>query len=845
MRFSSQALVLAAGLAASASNAHAVGQPPLFDSNARAFHIGRQVVNEAYRPHGMALADLDGDGDLDVACAHAGNFISPHMSVSMNNGDGTYAPASFIPTSGETYDVVAADLDGDGDADLAFAQADQGVQGSGVLVFLNNGDGTFAPERAFAGGRSPKGIVATDLDGDGDIDLATSNNHSTSRSVTVLLNDTAGDFSSRFDIPIAQGAPYKLAAGDLNGDGRPELAVSLMNHNPAFVVLTNNGSGGFAPPVPYTVGPVAANGLPGIAIADLDKDGDNDVLGAIDTSGTLSTIAVFRNDGSGVLTRDTPVSTGQALGAIHDFAVADVTGDAWPDVVVCAFSSQFGFSVLAGDGAGGLLTGVPLRSGDNAKALELGDVDGDSDLDLVVASSHCNNFKVHLNTGSGFELPRVYEATFGSWTVDNADLNGDSWPDIVACEYNLNVLINTGNAAFTPFTYPLDRGRQRFVKIAELTGDGVPDVVTLDDTSNPPYRFHVLAGLGDGTFAPPIDVFIGGCGPGDIEPMDLDGDGDLDMAVTEHLGCPGTFGSRVFQFYNDGSGHFSGPVIASTLLTTRPERTAHHDVDGDGDDDLITTHPETIGVWLNVGGTLQAPPIEFSAGEWGPLDLASGDVTGDGILDITVVRQGNTFERGSMSVIPGNGDGTFGTPSTFRGMFHLDLVNTRGLELADLDLDGDLDAACSLWGPNDLAVWLNQGGGVFARDQRYGVNGEARAITLGDFNLDGRPDAALGLSIGIPLGTGVTVVLNAEPPTPPCQPDLTTGAIPGIPGYGVPNGILNNDDFFYYLAIFAANDPAADLTTGAIPGQPGYGVPNGIINNDDFFYYLAIFAEGC
>ncbi|MEZ6233114.1 MAG: GC-type dockerin domain-anchored protein [Phycisphaerales bacterium] len=78
-----------------------------------------------------------------------------------------------------------------------------------------------------------------------------------------------------------------------------------------------------------------------------------------------------------------------------------------------------------------------------------------------------------------------------------------------------------------------------------------------------------------------------------------------------------------------------------------------------------------------------------------------------------------------------------------------------------------------------------------------------------------------------------------------CEPDLTTGAIAGVPGYGVPNGILNNDDFFYYLALFAANDLRADLTTGAIAGVPGYGVPNGILNNDDFFYYLALFAAGC
>ncbi|MEZ6235611.1 MAG: GC-type dockerin domain-anchored protein [Phycisphaerales bacterium] len=79
-----------------------------------------------------------------------------------------------------------------------------------------------------------------------------------------------------------------------------------------------------------------------------------------------------------------------------------------------------------------------------------------------------------------------------------------------------------------------------------------------------------------------------------------------------------------------------------------------------------------------------------------------------------------------------------------------------------------------------------------------------------------------------------------------CAPDLTTGAVAGQPGYGVPNGILNNDDFFYFLAQFAAGNLAvADITTGAVAGQPGYGVPNGVITNDDFFYYLAIFANGC
>jgi hypothetical protein len=82
--------------------------------------------------------------------------------------------------------------------------------------------------------------------------------------------------------------------------------------------------------------------------------------------------------------------------------------------------------------------------------------------------------------------------------------------------------------------------------------------------------------------------------------------------------------------------------------------------------------------------------------------------------------------------------------------------------------------------------------------------------------------------------------------TPSCEPDLTAGAIAGTPGYGAPDGELTNDDFFFYLAQFAAGNLArADMTAAAVPGTPGYGTPDGVLNNDDFFYYLARFADGC
>ncbi len=81
--------------------------------------------------------------------------------------------------------------------------------------------------------------------------------------------------------------------------------------------------------------------------------------------------------------------------------------------------------------------------------------------------------------------------------------------------------------------------------------------------------------------------------------------------------------------------------------------------------------------------------------------------------------------------------------------------------------------------------------------------------------------------------------------TPTCPADLTTSATPGDPGFGVPDGQVTTDDFFYYITIFAAADPAADLTGSSVPSDPGYGTPDGQVTTDDFFYYVTVFAEGC
>ena len=139
-------------------------------------------------PSSVFSADLDGDGDNDLAVA---DRISGNVSVLLNIGDGTFAPRMTYFSGSDPSSVFSADLDGDGDNDLAVANGIFSSANSTVSVLLNNGDGTFAPKVGYGVGRQPKSVFSADLDGDGDNDLVVANSLF-DNSVSVLLNNGDG-----------------------------------------------------------------------------------------------------------------------------------------------------------------------------------------------------------------------------------------------------------------------------------------------------------------------------------------------------------------------------------------------------------------------------------------------------------------------------------------------------------------------------------------------------------------------------------------------------------------------------------------------------------------------------
>jgi hypothetical protein len=243
-------------------------------SNAFVYTAGEPVAT-------LTVADFIGNGNLDLAVTNAFNGLG--LNILLGYGDGSFNQA---PIPGEGYvqtatATVAGDFNGDGKLDLAATGS-----GGGVTILLGNGDGTFtlANNSNFATGAGPVAIVAGDFNDDGKIDLAVANFGD--NTVTLLLGNGDGTFTAAPGSPIAVGnSPEAIAMGDLNGDGKLDLAVANYGDN-TVTILMGNGDGTFTPASgsPYAVG----DGPFSVAVGDFNGSGRLGLAVASLTGNTVS-----------------------------------------------------------------------------------------------------------------------------------------------------------------------------------------------------------------------------------------------------------------------------------------------------------------------------------------------------------------------------------------------------------------------------------------------------------------------------------------------------------------------------------------------------------------------------
>src|SRR6266700_4188335 len=308
----------------------------------------------------------------------------------------------------------------------------------------------FIPQTEYVAGskNGPSGIAVGDFNGDGKADLAVVNFGDWN--IYVLLGNGDGTFQAARSVYFASGGgfPWSIAAGDFNGDGKLDLAVSNYGDN-SLSVLLGNGDGTFQAPRTFAVGTNPAQ----VAIGDFNGDGKLDV--AVSSVGS-NTVSVLLGNGDGTFLPPlvTPVGANPWY-----FAVGDFNGDGILDLAVsdygcpldCNSSPSSTVTVLLGNGNGTFRPAPSLTVGNGPAGVAVGDFNGDGKPDLAVANVNDNTLSVLLGNGDGtFQVAQDFAVDNDPVYVAVSDFNGDGAPDLAVANLHalfVSVLLNTTGAS--------------------------------------------------------------------------------------------------------------------------------------------------------------------------------------------------------------------------------------------------------------------------------------------------------------------------------------------------------------------------------------------------------------
>ncbi|MFN7971149.1 MAG: FG-GAP-like repeat-containing protein [Acidobacteriota bacterium] len=336
-------------------------------------------------PSAIAAGDLNGDGAPDVVVG-----LGSSVAILINGGGVLQAPVTIPVSGGGVSDVDVADVDRDGDLDVLTDCT------AGIVVMLGNGDGTVDPPATYPTAAEPIAFAVEDLDGDGDLDLAVATVAFLQPALSVLLNDGDGTFAAATAHPPGRVELLEIASGDLDANGIPDLA--LVDGFGGVDIWFGGGAGGF------TYGPHIPNLARTAAIADLDRDGNGDVV-----SGTKTGVSVALGAGGGTFLPEQLYP-----GASTEFlSVLDLDGDGAVDVVA---AGALGIATLfVGNGDGTLQAGIPFLAGSDARACPvLDDMNLDGAVDLAVSSFSSSTVDVMLSTAPGISPPFLPDANVGA-----------------------------------------------------------------------------------------------------------------------------------------------------------------------------------------------------------------------------------------------------------------------------------------------------------------------------------------------------------------------------------------------------------------------------------------------
>ena len=733
-------------------------------------------------PWSITLDDLDGNRSLDIVVA---NYGTNTIGVFLNNGNGTFAEQKIYPIGmgSRPYSVVVGDFNRDNRPDIAVANSGTGT----VLILIGTGQGTF--ERTLVTVTDTFGplyLLAADFNQDSRLDIAIANNWNSS--IYLMLGN--GDGTFRYPRVYSTGFgsfPSSITVGDVNGDERLDIVVTNNGSNNVGIFLGHD-QGVFRSDQLYSTGP--SSNPKSVVVADFNQDGIIDIAVG---NNQADTIGIFLGTAGGVFLNQTTYSTG-SNSSPSDIISGDFNKDAHLDLVVTA-SKADSLGFFFGNGRGTFSEMISLSTGNDSspQSVAVGDLNRDTNLDLVVGKYGTASIGVYLGYGNGSfakETNYVTEGISNPTTVVMADMNGDKYLDVVVADSlanNFSIFYGDGNGGFLNTTiYTSHYGLSATsLTVSDVNQDSHLDIVIAyslshnigvflgdsngtftnvgmysNDVYSPPYsvtlgdfnndqmldiivanyltdNIGMFLGFGNGTFAHQVNYSVGnGSGPWAMAVNYINDDDRLDIVVTY------SFSDNVVVLLGFDYGDMSNQSTFTTGAAAQPMSVAVADFNHDGQLDIAIANygTDSIDIRLGFRGDSFVNETSYSVGIGSlPSSVVVGDVNNDGDVDVITAN----FGTASISVFYGFGNGTFAFKTTCATGSDSQPIS---LVLGHLNNDTWLDLVVANSGSDSIGVFLGYQYTAFAAQQTYPVQilSHPLAVVVGDFNNDHYLDLAAG-----------------------------------------------------------------------------------------------------
>jgi hypothetical protein len=436
----------------------------------------------------VAPAALTNANSVDFAVS----FDQPVSGVDASdfavNTTGSFASIA-VTGSGATYTVTVNGV-GDGRVRLNLLDDDTIVSQADALSLNGPGSGAqFTNAATYAATNRSQHIVFADVNGDLKPDIVVSDKDSASR-VSVLLGNGNGTFQAAIISPA--NFPMRIFPADFNGDGKLDLLTVTPEGRDQLSLLLGNGDGTFRPSV------LVSTGISPVAVADVNADGFQDVVFGESTS--VRNLRLMLGNGNGTFRPSVAAATGTSSDATTNFAIArDVNADNKVDLVYSTNTAAFKIALGNGDGTFGNPTGFAGTVAANQGAVA--DINRDGILDVVTVTGTQNfangTINSFLGNGDGtFQAGSIITTAPYPDSVDVADLNGDTFPDLVTHlklvnNVAMSVHLGNGNGTFRPFAvFPSLTISSSSLAVGDINGDGQPDVAVAEYTLGASVRIN-------------------------------------------------------------------------------------------------------------------------------------------------------------------------------------------------------------------------------------------------------------------------------------------------------------------------------------------------------------------